>query len=187
MSGHDALRRYLEQRRDLGEREFTLDDLSVEDALSLLGAKRTTRRASAPPDTAPSTPPQASPNAPAPSKKFAFPAPPEADAPAVSRTPRAAAPEPPRPLPPEMLPEDAPGWLATLGVPLGLRVGDARTGRTTGTVAALESLEAVAAAAGACTACPLHSTATNVVPGEGNPDADFVCVGEAPGANEDAT
>ena len=36
-----------------------------------------------------------------------------------------------------------------------------------------------------CTRCPLYATATNPVPGEGNPDADFMCVGEAPGANED--
>ena len=35
--------------------------------------------------------------------------------------------------------------------------------------------------------CPLYATATNPVPGEGNPNADFMCVGEAPGATEDET
>ena len=33
---HDRLRQYLEQRRDMGEREFVLDHLSVEDALQVL-------------------------------------------------------------------------------------------------------------------------------------------------------
>lgn len=36
--------------------------------------------------------------------------------------------------------------------------------------------------------CPdLAKTATNIVPGSGNPDADIVFVGEAPGKNEDIT
>jgi uracil-DNA glycosylase family 4 len=33
----------------------------------------------------------------------------------------------------------------------------------------------------------LAATATNLVPGEGNPDADIVLIGEAPGKNEDLT
>jgi DNA polymerase len=51
----------------------------------------------------------------------------------------------------------------------------------------LESLDAIAAHVASCTRCPLYSTATNPVPGEGNPNADFMCVGEAPGATEDET
>ena len=36
--------------------------------------------------------------------------------------------------------------------------------------------------------CPdLAKTATNIVPGAGNPDADLMLVGEAPGKNEDLT
>lgn len=36
--------------------------------------------------------------------------------------------------------------------------------------------------------CPdLAQTATHIVPGEGNPDADVVLIGEAPGKNEDLT
>jgi DNA polymerase len=36
--------------------------------------------------------------------------------------------------------------------------------------------------------CPdLAKTATHIVPGEGNPDADVVLIGEAPGKNEDLT
>jgi len=39
----------------------------------------------------------------------------------------------------------------------------------------------------ACTRCALHATRTNVVPGEGNPDARIAFVGEAPGQDEDQT
>ncbi|MDA8028524.1 MAG: uracil-DNA glycosylase [Nitrospiraceae bacterium] len=38
-----------------------------------------------------------------------------------------------------------------------------------------------------CTHCSLSSTRTNVVFGEGNPDAALMFVGEGPGADEDAT
>lgn len=36
-----------------------------------------------------------------------------------------------------------------------------------------------------CERCSLSKTRTNTVPGGGNPDADIVFIGEAPGANED--
>ena len=51
----------------------------------------------------------------------------------------------------------------------------------------LNSLNSIDAAVAKCTRCRLYKTATNPVPGEGNPKARLVCVGEAPGANEDAT
>jgi uracil-DNA glycosylase family 4 len=38
----------------------------------------------------------------------------------------------------------------------------------------------------ACRKCPLGSLRTNAVPGEGNPNARIMFVGEAPGADEDA-
>ncbi len=50
-----------------------------------------------------------------------------------------------------------------------------------------ESLDDIAKHIASCTKCPLYSTALNPVPGEGNPNADFMCVGEAPGATEDET
>lgn len=37
----------------------------------------------------------------------------------------------------------------------------------------------------ACTACGLHRTRTQAVPGVGDPQADWMLVGEAPGADED--
>lgn len=49
------------------------------------------------------------------------------------------------------------------------------------------SLTTIAKAVEACTRCPLYKTATRGVPGEGDPKARLVCVGEAPGANEDET
>jgi len=36
-----------------------------------------------------------------------------------------------------------------------------------------------------CTRCPLYKTVRNKVPGEGNPNAEIVFVGEAPGEEED--
>lgn len=39
----------------------------------------------------------------------------------------------------------------------------------------------------ACTACGLHAGRTNVVFGEGNANAEVMFIGEAPGADEDAT
>lgn len=38
---------------------------------------------------------------------------------------------------------------------------------------------------GECTRCPLHRFRTKIVFGEGNPDADIMFVGEAPGQQED--
>lgn len=35
--------------------------------------------------------------------------------------------------------------------------------------------------------CPLQASATNMVPGQGNPDAELVFIGEGPGAEEDKT
>ena len=46
-------------------------------------------------------------------------------------------------------------------------------------------LEAVAAEAAGCTRCRLHQSRTQVVFGEGDPHADLMFVGEAPGFHED--
>ena len=51
----------------------------------------------------------------------------------------------------------------------------------------MNSLGDIAALVKSCTRCPLYATAINPVPGEGNPNADFMVVGEAPGATEDET
>jgi DNA polymerase len=46
-------------------------------------------------------------------------------------------------------------------------------------------LEAVAAEAAGCTRCRLHESRTQVVFGQGDPHADLMFVGEAPGFHED--
>ncbi len=46
-------------------------------------------------------------------------------------------------------------------------------------------LTSIAAQVAACRACGLCQTRTNTVPGEGNPAAELVFVGEGPGADED--
>lgn len=76
-----------------------------------------------------------------------------------------------------------PPWLAALELPPGVVVGTQRASSTA--IDAPASLDDIAASIAHCTACPLHASATRSVPGEGNPQADFVCVGEAPGQNED--
>ncbi|HEX9959472.1 MAG TPA: uracil-DNA glycosylase, partial [Pyrinomonadaceae bacterium] len=49
-----------------------------------------------------------------------------------------------------------------------------------------ETLEDIRLDIGNCTRCPLWEGRTKIVHSEGNPNADLVFVGEAPGANEDA-
>ena len=71
--------------------------------------------------------------------------------------------------------------------PTGIVVGDRETEMFGGPIGEAGSLGEIAAMVAKCTRCPLYSTATNPVPGEGNPDADLMCVGEAPGATEDQT
>ena len=164
MDARESLRRYLEQRRDLGESELVLDSLSVEEALRLLGAAgggpaplpRASRER-------PSSATRATPATPA-----ATPAPPPAkEAPMMFSQPSVPASPAPAPLP-------------------GLVVSGGSRLEGLEQVADLQSLEAIATAIAGCRRCPLYATARNPVPGSGNPDADFMIVGEAPGANEDA-
>ena len=54
-----------------------------------------------------------------------------------------------------------------------------------GALDTVTTLDAIAEMVRACGACGLAKLARNAVPGEGNPNADFVLVGEAPGQNED--
>jgi uracil-DNA glycosylase len=56
-----------------------------------------------------------------------------------------------------------------------------------GSVSAAEELAKLQAAAKECRKCRLADTRHSVVVGEGNPYADIVVIGEAPGADEDAS
>lgn len=51
----------------------------------------------------------------------------------------------------------------------------------------IESLDAIRADLGDCTRCKLHTGRTNIVFGEGNPNASLMFAGEGPGADEDAS
>jgi uracil-DNA glycosylase len=59
------------------------------------------------------------------------------------------------------------------------------TGRYHAPVAPGTRLGALAVEASGCTRCPLAATRTQVVFGVGDPDADLLFVGEAPGRDED--
>jgi len=178
----ERLRQYLEQRRELGESEFVLDSLSVEDALKVLTTGATPPAASSPGATR--TGRTAAPTAPA--------------------APRGPIAEPPRASRTEGVTED---WRSIVGAPdvAPPRTGEAApppppagrrakaaSGDTSAAPSALPvdlssatSLADVAKAISVCKACSLSATALNHVPGEGNPAAKFVVVGEAPGATED--
>lgn len=222
--GVERLRQYLEQRRELGESEFVLDGLSVEDALKALGGSAALRAGAAGSGTAPAGASSAAREAPrmaprgdsemhraaeaaaasgdwrealravnaedgakstgkapkastkAPAKAAAAPdgsesekSPPSAQAPADAAPVAAGEPG-----------SDADRSPSAVGMPMQVGAGAAPSGLDD-----LRSLDEVAGAIGKCTLCSLSSTAINHVPGEGNPQARFVVVGEAPGQTED--
>lgn len=224
MDAKEALRRYLEQRREMGESELVLDRMTVEETLAILGVRggghatsgsnagprestrereptpasmrdhderpmergqprrddapagdvdwrQALRAAGAAPETMPkkttSRPEPAEP--PAPPAREIEPAPVAASA---SPTRAAATPTHVSPI---------------ADVPAGLSVGSVDVDIFGGELSSLDTLDKIAKHVASCTRCPLYSTATNPVPGEGNPNADFMCVGEAPGATEDET
>jgi DNA polymerase len=175
----EQLRRYLEQRRDMGETELVLDGLTVDETLRILGATAVSTRDAGQRETVPA--PRAverdvverqAPSATSgggdwrETLRAAGAGPGEL---IVAKEAKASAPEPPADAEP------------------GLTVGTSSHELFGGQMALLDSVDKLAAHVASCTRCPLYSTATNPVPGEGNPDADFMCVGEAPGATEDET
>ena len=157
MDAREQLRRYLEQRKEAGETELVLDHLDVDQALNILGVKAGTKPGAT--QAAPSSADWRETLRSAGAAPEAKPAGPEAGA------------APPAPV----------GDLA----PAGLVVGTASTELFSGPMAQLESLDAVAKEVAGCTRCALHRTALNPVPGTGNPRAELMIVGEAPGATED--
>lgn len=51
----------------------------------------------------------------------------------------------------------------------------------------VDALQDIREEVAVCTRCELHRGATNPVPGEGNPEARILLIGEAPGFHEDAS
>ena len=212
MDAKERLRRYLEQRRELGESELVLDAMSVDDVLAMLGARgsKSTLAASAKrPAVAPidvvavqplegNAEEQSSPVAPSsrPNPVVRFDATQSIDWRSTLRdsdttpvaTPGFAVGSGAPPAESVMSaravgPSGLPHWLAALDLPQGIVVST--IGATDAHVSGLASLDQVAESARTCTRCSLHTMAKHVVPGEGSLTAEFVCVGEAPGANED--
>lgn len=199
MNGRERLRAYLEQRREMGESEFVLDNMSVEDALGAIDKlQRSTLRAT--PRVQPSAPPvRTASDSDANVKAASKPRPPaNADSVAEQKTAKVskAPPEPSAPPSPSgarySFPtnDQTPGHGATASSTLreGLVVGGAASSLfEKDPFRDVDSLTQLATLIAECTRCPLHRTAKNPVPGDGDPNADFMCVGEAPGANEDET
>ena len=177
MNARVLLRRYLEQRRELGERELVLDSLDVDEVMRLLGAAGRATAAGA--KSQPGQPSlrqlaeeisgqdlkdwrdslrQAGVNVDAASSvsnEFA------------STTSAGPAPE--------------------MAFKKGIVISSGEAELIPSAIEKLDSLEEIAKKVAKCTRCPLYETATKPVPGEGNPKAKLVCVGEAPGAKEDET
>ncbi len=245
MDAKDRLRRYLEQRREMGESELILDSLSVDDVLRMLGApaaapspaKATAKPTATNADTSrvprqrddvlqveppiankpgiesptqreqPGAAPTSSDATDAVDVPSDVPATPavrfDASAPTdwraalrnanltdardarVVQAPSDATP------PTARLHEAVPAWLSALQIPTGLTISASvelsSVVLPTDSVRALNTLEEIAGMVAGCRACALGFSALNAVPGEGNPNADVVCVGEAPGQTEDET
>jgi uracil-DNA glycosylase len=199
VDGKERLRRYLEQRRETGERELVLDAMTVDDVMRIVGAQAGAQPAPVPVEPDPAA--EASGDwrsvlSAAAERDVAIPR--TAEPAAVTPPPRRGGPPAPETVPHEAPPHEAPSREPPAGEasaaqapaplwPAGISVGEASSELFGGPLAGYQSLDALAGAIAKCTSCSLYSTATNPVPGEGSPVAQLVCVGEAPGATEDAT
>ncbi len=176
----------------MGETELVLDGLSVDEVMKLVGIKRGGRAALE--RVRPLVTEADGRNAVGESASagwrdalratVALPDSPRADARAPE--PVRAADAPPPPDDGENAPPKARPVPSAPAAP-GLVVGSADGERVAGEIGAATDLAQLAELIKRCTRCDLYKTATNAVPGEGNPHAGFMCIGEAPGAQEDAT
>jgi uracil-DNA glycosylase family 4 len=182
MDARAQLRRFLEQRREAGETELVFDQLSVDDAMRLLGA--------APPETSGnrqqaagqerSDRPKSAESSPVASADWRA-ALKETEAAPAERVGRFAMPAPT----PATASSDSHATMPLELVPQGIVIGGAGRELFGGAAVPYATLDELSTAVSTCTLCPLYRDARHPVPGEGNPNADFMCVGEAPGATED--
>ena len=185
MDARVLLRRYLEQRRELGESELVLDGLNVEDVMRLLGATGRSVSSTEPRLSVRELAGEQSDN-----WRTAL-----QDAGVIVDAPTSGS----KPVAPSTAAEtseptttaETTNEMATrkgiVVAPKGIVVAPDEAELIPGAIEKLDSLEAIARQVKKCTRCSLYETATNPVPGEGNPNAELVCVGEAPGAKEDET
>jgi len=166
------LRRYLEQRRELGESELVLDTLHVDEVMQLLGAAG--RQSAAP--KRPSLRELAEEISSEEIQDWRT----SLRQAGVNVDDTISAPaSPPSAAPPETSNE--------MPFKKGIVVAAEEAELIPSAIDKLDTLEEIAKKVNKCTRCPLYETATKGVPGEGNPKAKLVCVGEAPGAKEDET
>jgi uracil-DNA glycosylase family 4 len=179
MDARAQLRRYLEQRREMGESELVLDGMTIEEAMRILGGGARSDAASRASRARPAATTDAAVSAERADARV--------DEPRVST----------RAVDDSQLGTDwraalrangaAPESMARKPVDPKTAGVEAQIVPASYAVPVFESLDEIAKHVATCTKCPLYSTALNPVPGEGNPNADFMCVGEAPGATEDET
>jgi len=187
MDARVLLRRYLEQRRELGESELVLDFLNVEDVMRLLGATGRSVSSTVPRLSVRELAGEQSDDWRTALHDAGVMA--DAPTPTLIPGPKPVAPTTPAETTNEMATKKGIG-VAPKGIgvaPKGIVVAPDEAELIPGAIDKLDSLEAIAKQVKKCTRCTLHATATNPVPGEGNPNAELVCVGEAPGAKEDET
>ncbi|MDQ6769428.1 MAG: uracil-DNA glycosylase [Gemmatimonadota bacterium] len=174
MDAKDLLRRYLEQRREIGESELVLDGLNVDDVMRLIGAATAFR----PVQDAPRNLREVSSSDTRDWRTSLREAGVNVDAPAS--TIASVEVEPETEPPPVKLTDE-------MAFKKGIVVQPQEGELMPSAILKLRSLDEIAEKVKKCTRCPLYATATNAVPGEGDPHAKLVCVGEAPGAKEDET
>ena len=190
MNVEELFRRYLEQRREMGESELVLDGLTVDEVLRIVGAqgKRAPAPVREPADGSDWRRTLRDVDAGIASTRERLPS---------ESAPPAVPPPPPRTPQPTSSKPSTPPILSALSIPSSKRLSDlAPTGLVVGggeaelfggPISQAGSLTDVAEMVRTCTRCPLYATATNPVPGEGSPTAGLLCIGEAPGATEDET
>ena len=175
------LRRYLEQRRELGESELVLDSLHVDDVMRLLGAAgRPTLQPHRP--SLRELAEEISSEEVQDWRTSLRQAGVNVDA-MVTATKPAAPTEPFESIEPAAPPETS----NDMPFKKGIIVAAEEAELIPSAIDKLDSLDEIAKKVNKCTRCPLYETATQGVPGEGNAKAELVCVGEAPGAKEDET
>ena len=175
MDAKELLRRYIEQRRELGESELVLDRLNVEEVMRVIGAAGVSRPSAVASHTVRELDSldtrdwrtslrEAGVNVDTPAAIAAPPAEgqPQTESPAGSTT-------------------------HEMAFKKGIVVEPDEADLIADAILKLDSLDEIAAKVKKCTRCSLYETATHAVPGEGDPHAKLVCVGEAPGAKEDET
>jgi len=172
------LRRYLEQRRELGESELVLDSLQVEEVMRLLGAAARPRAPARRPSLR-ELAEEISSEEVQDWRTSLRQAGVNVDA-SVTATKPVAATEPIESTAPPETSND-------MAFKKGIIVAADEAELIPSAIDKLDTLDEIAKKVSKCTRCPLYETATQGVPGEGAAKAKLVCVGEAPGAKEDET